>query len=398
MLRSDYKNVPLPLIFQFAQMARELSDGSQELISLEQGQAEFRTPEHIRREAQRFINNEPIHYTAIDGTIELKAAISAKYKFANGLDIAQNRISVGTGGSQIIFEAFAVTLEVGDEVIVPTPYWPSFVQGVQFNRGIPVFIKTSLETNFKIDARQLENRISPRTKWLILNSPGNPAGNCYSENELKEICTVLDRHPNILIMCDEIYEHMIFDDRQHVNILNVRPDFKDRVLLINGVSKSYSMTGWRLGFGCGPVELITGMKLYRSSSTSSPSAVSQAAATVALKTPLVDLKSQAKILEGRRNNFITKLNSISSLECGVPDGGMFVFPRCEKLIGAKQPNGKIIKDDIDFCKYLIIDAGVSSVPGTALGLPGYFRMNFAVSEDLLSKAAVRIAKSIARLL
>ncbi|WP_216825514.1 pyridoxal phosphate-dependent aminotransferase [Kiloniella sp. EL199] len=397
MLRSNFKGAELPLIFQFAQIARNLSGVDGEIISLEQGQADFQPPDAVKKEAQNFIKEKPVHYTTIDGLTELKAKIAAKYQRENNLDVKQERISVGAGGSQIIFEALAVTLSAGDEVIVPTPYWPSFVQGIQVNNGKPIFIETALETGFKFDAQQLEHHISSKTKWLILNSPGNPAGGYYSAEELHEICLVLDRYPNLLVMFDEIYEHMLFDNKVHQNILNIRPDLKERVLLVNGVSKSYSMTGWRIGYGIGPVELINAMKLYRSASTSSPSSVSQIAALKALDTPLVDLKKQSRILEFRRNDVLRKLNDINGLECGTPDGAMYVFPRCKQLLGTRQPNRKKIVTDIDFCEYLIFNAGVSTVPGTALGLPGYFRMNFALKEKVLDEAIARITKAVSQL-
>lgn len=396
-LRSEYIDAELPLIFQFAQKARGAAPQDGEIISLEQGQTDLQPPKAVREEAIRFITEESIHYTAIDGTAELKAAIAKKYLVENHLDFSTSQITVATGGCQVIFDAFAVTLDLDDEVIIPTPYWTNFVQCVERNHGSPVYIETSLETNFKIDAHTLEQHISDHTKWLVLNSPGNPAGSCYSANELREICSVLDRYPNISVMFDEIYEHMIFDGKTHVNILNVRPDFKNRVLLVNGVSKSYSMTGWRLGYGCGPENLIAAMKLYRSATTSSPSAVSQAAVIIALQTPLSDLKKQVKALELKRNNFVKQLNEIPGLECGSPDGAMYVFPRCKKLIGAVLPCGNMIKNDVDFCQYLVTDARVCTVPGTALGLPGYFRMNFAVNEENLEKEIIQISSSINKL-
>jgi aspartate aminotransferase len=396
-LANSLSNVkPSPTI-AVSMKANELKAAGKDIISLSMGEPDFDTPENIKQAAIVAINKGDTKYTAVDGTAALKKAIIEKFKRENSLEYKPSEIVVSTGAKQVIYNALVATLNAGDEVIVPAPYWVSYPDMVLLAGGTPVIVDSSEKNNFKISPKSLEEKITPKTKWIILNSPSNPTGACYSESELKALAEVLLRHPQVHILADDIYEHLIFDDLKFSTIAQVEPKLKDRTLVVNGVSKAYAMTGWRIGYGAGPVNLIKAMAMIQSQSTSSPSSISQAASVEALNGTQDYIKPNAKLFESRRNMVVSMLNAIDGINCNTPNGAFYVFPSCKGLYGKKTAAGKVIENDNDFSAYLLEEALVAVVPGIAFGAEGFFRISYAASESFLKNAMERIAKACANL-
>jgi aspartate aminotransferase len=378
--------------------ARELKAAGKDIIGLGAGEPDFDTPENIKTAAINAINDGDTKYTAVDGTPSLKKAIIEKFKRENNLDYLADQISVGTGGKQIIFNALLATVNPGDEVIIPAPYWVSYPDIVDFAGGESIIVKCNETSNFKITAEQLEENINKNTKWFILNSPSNPTGSCYTESELSEISKVIEKFPHVNVMTDDIYEHLVYDDFVFKTISEVNPNIKNQTLTINGVSKAYAMTGWRIGYAAGEQKLIKAMGKLQSQSTSNPSSVSQAAAVEALNGDQSFLKTRAEVFKKRRDYVVNALNKIDGVSCEMPEGAFYVFPNCSGIIGKKTKNGKILDNDEDVVTALLEDAGVAVVQGSAFGLEGYFRISYATSDELLSSACNRISEFCSELL
>ena len=374
------------------QQARELKSQGKDIIGLGAGEPDFDTPENIKEAAIAAIKSGDTKYTAVDGTPELKSAIKDKFKRDNNLDYNLDQISVGTGGKQIIFNAFAVTLDQGDEVIIPAPYWVTYPDVVNYFNAKPIFIKCSELNNFKITAEELEKTINPSTKWFILNSPSNPTGACYSKKELEDIAAVLERYPQINVLTDDLYEHLIYEDTKFYTIAEVAPNLKDRVLTLNGVSKAYAMTGWRIGYAGGNKDLIKAMGKLQSQSTSNPTSISQAAAVEALNGNNNFIAERNLIFQNRRDNLLISLNNMEGINCNTPDGAFYVFPSCKGVIGKRAKDNQTINDDEDFTSALLNHAGVAVVQGSAFGLEGYFRISYATSDENLQNACDRLSK------
>jgi aspartate aminotransferase len=373
--------------------AAELKAGGKDIISLGMGEPDFDTPDNIKEAAIQAIRNGDTKYTAVDGTAALKKAIIAKFKRENNLDYNINEITVGTGAKQVIYNALMATMNEGDEVIIPAPYWVSYPDMVLLAGGTPVIVDGKASTNFKILPADLEKKITAKTKWIILNSPSNPTGACYSALELKALAEVLLKHPQVHILSDDIYEHLIFDNLKFATIAEVEPKLKARTLTVNGVSKAYAMTGWRIGYAAGEASLIKAIATIQSQSTSSPSSISQAASVEALNGTQDYIKSNSKLFQNRRDMVVSMLNAISGIDCNVPNGAFYVFPSCAGLFGKKTPAGLELKNSNDVASYLLEEALVAVVPGIAFGAEGFFRISYAASEDFLKGSMQRIAKA-----
>jgi aspartate aminotransferase len=373
---------PSPTI-AVSQKARELKAAGKDVIGLGAGEPDFDTPENIKKAAIEAINKGETKYTAVDGTPALKKAIVDKFKRENNLDYLTEQISVGTGGKQIIFNAILATLNPGDEVIIPAPYWVSYPDIVLLAEGTPKIVKCSEKNNFKITPSELEKNITNKTKWIIINSPSNPTGSGYTRKELEALGEVLKKNKNVFILSDDIYEHITYDDFKFFTIAQIK-ELKDRTLTMNGVSKSYAMTGWRIGYGAGPKDIIKAMAKLQSQSTTNPSSISQAAAVEALNGTQDFIKIRSETFKERRDFVVKYLNNIKGLSCLKPNGAFYVFPNCQKLLGTK------LKTDKDFVEKLLEEALVAVVQGSAFGLDGYFRISYATSMDNLKKALERI--------
>ena len=374
-----------------SQKARELKAAGKDVIGLAAGEPDFDTPENIKRAAIDAINLGETKYTAVDGTPKLKTAIVEKFKRENKLNYELNQISVGTGGKQIIYNAMMATVNAGDEIIIPAPYWVSYPDIVLLAGGNPIIVKCSENENFKITPEKLKNSITNKTKWLILNSPSNPTGSCYSENEIKSLAKVLIENKQVHILSDDIYEHITYGKFKFFTISQVN-ELKDRTLTMNGVSKSYAMTGWRIGYGAGPVEIIKAMAKIQSQSTTNPSSISQAAAVEALNGPQNFILERSKEFQERRDFVVKSLNEIKGLSCLNPDGAFYVFPNCSKCLNKKDKKEKLLKTDSDFVESLLENNGVAVVQGSAFGLEGYFRISYATSMQNLINALKRISE------
>ena len=372
------------------QLARELKAQGKDIIGLGAGEPDFDTPNNIKNAAIRSIHRGETKYTAVDGTVELKTAIQGKFKRENNLDYSLEEISVGAGGKQIIFNAFGVTLSKDDEVLIPVPYWVTYPDVVNYFGALPVFIKGAESNNFKINPEQLEEALNPSTKWFILNSPSNPTGACYSKKELEDLSVVLEKYPHVNILTDDLYEHLIYDDVKFHTIAEVDSNLKDRVLTLNGVSKAYAMTGWRIGYAGGNKDLIKAMGKLQSQSTSNPTSISQAAAIEALIGDNSFIAERNQIYKNRRDQLLVSLNNMTGISCNTPNGAFYVFPSCKEIIGKKTNDGKVINNDEDFTSALLNHAGVAVVQGSAFGLEGYFRISYATSMKNLKKAMERI--------
>jgi aspartate aminotransferase len=372
--------------------ARALKAAGRDIISLDAGEPDFDTPDTIKEAAIRAIRDGKTKYTDMDGIPELKAAICGKFARENGLTYKPSQINVSPGGKPVIFNAMMASLNPGDEVIIPTPYWVSYPDMVLLAGGEPVFVPTSAANGFKVQPADLEAAIGPRTRWLILNSPSNPSGAAYTEAQLRGLAEVLLRHPQVWILTDDMYEHLVFGDFAFRTIAQVEPALYDRTLTMNGVSKAYAMTGWRIGYAGGPEPLISAMRKVMSQSTSNPTSISQWAAVEALNGPQDFIAPNAKLFEERRDLVVSMLNQAPGLKCPTPEGAFYVFPSCEGLIGKQTPSGKTIGSDADFATELLEAEGVSVVFGEAFGLSPFFRISYATSNALLEDACSRIQR------
>lgn len=377
--------------------AAELKAAGRDVIGLGAGEPDFDTPDHIKDAAIAAIKAGKTKYTAVDGTPELKKAIVEKFKRENELTYTTDQVSVGTGGKQILFNAFMASLNAGDEVIIPAPYWVSYPDMVMMAEGTPVFVECTAENFFKMKPEQLEAAITPKTKWVIFNSPSNPTGAAYTKEEIKALTDVLVKHPHVWIMTDDMYEHLVYDGFKYFSVAQVEPKLYDRTLTTNGVSKSFAMTGWRIGYAAGPKTLIKAMAAVQSHSTSNPSSISQAAALAALNGDLSFLKERNAVFVQRRDMVVDMLNQAEGISCHKPEGAFYVYPSCAGCIGKVTPKGNVIKSDDDFVTYLLEEEGVAAVQGSAFGLSPHFRISYATSTEALKEACTRIIRACAQL-
>ena len=379
---------PSPTI-AVTQKARELKAAGKDVIGLGAGEPDFDTPDNIKEAAIKAIRDGDTKYTAVDGTPVLKKAIVNKFKRENNLDYDLDQITVGAGGKHVIYNAMMATLNEGDEVIVPAPYWVSYPDMVLLAGGTPIILECDEKQGFKLSPSELDKAITPKTKWIILNSPSNPTGACYSESDILELSKILIKHSHVYILSDDIYEHVVYEGFKFFTIAQIK-ELKDRVLTMNGVSKAYSMTGWRIGYAAGPKDIIKAIAKIQSQSTTNPSSISQAAAVEALNGKQDFIKERAKSFQERRDFVVSSLNQIEGIECLNPDGAFYVFPSCKALIGKKDPNGNVINNDTDFVKSLLEHSGIAVVQGSAFGLEGFFRISYATSMENLKKALEKI--------
>ncbi len=372
--------------------ARALKAAGMDVIGLGAGEPDFDTPENIKEAAIKAIRDGKTKYTAIDGIPELKQAIVAKFKRENGIEYNVDEISVGTGGKQVLFNALMATLNPGDEVIVPAPYWVSYPEIVALAGATPVIVKTTMEGGFKLTPAAFEAAITPKTKWVILNSPSNPTGAGYSRADVKGLTDVLMRHPQVWVLTDDMYEHMAYDGFEFATPVQVEPALKDRTLTLNGVSKAYAMTGWRIGFAGGPSMLIKAMAKLQSQSTTNPSSISQWAAVEALNGPQDFIKRNAEVFRERRDLVVSMLNQAQGIHCPRPEGAFYVFPSCEGTLGKTSAKGKKLTTDEDFVTALLEEEGVAVVHGSAFGLSPFFRISYATGLETLEEACSRIQR------
>lgn len=377
--------------------AKELKAAGRDVIGLGAGEPDFDTPDFIKNAAKLAIDNGETKYTAVDGTPELKDAIIAKFKRDNNLEYTRDQITVGTGGKQVLFNALMASVNPGDEVIIPAPYWVSYPDMTLIAEGTPVIVECSKDNNFKLTAELLAAAITPKTKWLIFNSPSNPTGGAYTYDEIKALTDVLVKHPHVYIMSDDMYEHLVYDGFEFSTPAQVEPALFDRTLTCNGVSKSYAMTGWRLGYAGGPKELIKAMAKIQGQSTSNPSSISQAAAREALNGDQSFLAERNDVFAARRDMVVDKINAIEELECFKPEGAFYVYASCVGAIGKTTPEGRVIGTDEDFVTYLLESEGVAAVHGEAFGMSPYFRISYATSTENLIEACKRIQRACAAL-
>jgi aspartate aminotransferase len=374
------------------QLAAELKAAGRDVIGLGAGEPDFDTPENIKQAAIAAIEAGKTKYTAPDGIIELKQAICDKFKRENGLDYVPEQVSVSTGGKQVLFNALLATLNPGDEVIIPAPYWVSYPDIVRLGGGEPVIVKGERQLGYKITPQALEAAITPQTKWFIFNSPSNPTGAGYSWDELKALTDVLLRHPHVWVMTDDMYEHLAYDGFEFVTPAQVEPQLYDRTLTVNGVSKAYAMTGWRIGYAAGPEHLIAAMRKLQGQSTTNPSSISQWAAVEALNGPQDYLAERGAAFERRRNLVVEGLNTCPGIDCATPEGAFYVYPSIAGCIGKQTASGRVISNDEEFCTALLEDEGVAVVFGAAFGLSPNFRVSYATSDDALREACARIKR------
>ncbi len=387
---------PSPTMAVSAQ-ARALIRAGRDVITLAAGEPDFDTPDNIKQAAIRAIQDGKTKYTDVDGLPELKEAICAKFARENGLTYKPSQINVSPGGKPVIYNAMVATLSAGDEVIIPTPYWVSYPDMVFLAGGEPVFVATTAAQNFLLSPDDLEAAITPRTKWLILNSPSNPSGAAYTAEALKAIADVLLRHPHVWVLTDDMYEHLIYGEFEFKTIAQVEPALYDRTLTMNGVSKAYAMTGWRIGYAGGPEALIKAMAKVESQSTSNPCSISQWAAVEALNGTQDFIKPRAAVFETRRDLVVSMLNQAAGLECPRPEGAFYVYPSCQGLIGKKAPSGQVIESDGAFASALLDAEGVAVVQGEAFGLSPFFRISYATGTEILEDACTRIQRFCASL-
>src|SRR5678815_5645219 len=378
------------------QKVRELRAEGRDIIGLTIGEPDFPTPDNVKRAVSEAMARDDTRYTTVDGTDEMKDAARLKFKRENGLVYAREQITVANGAKQIVFNAMMATLTPGDEVIIPAPYWVSYLDMALVADGTPVAITCSEDNGFKLTPAQLAVAITPRTKWLVLNSPGNPTGATYSRAELAALAEVLLRHPHVWILTDDIYEHLLFDGREFCTIAQVEPRLYERTLTVNGVSKAYSMTGWRIGYAGGPKELMRNMAKLQSQSTSNPCSISQAAAVEALTGPQEYVHLRTREFEERRNVVVPLLNAAPGLRCRMPEGAFYAFPSCAGVLGRKTPAGKLLETEQDFALYLL-DNGVAGIQGEAYGLSPYLRFSIATDLTTLQEACARIQRACAAL-
>ncbi len=377
--------------------ARELKAAGMDVIGLGAGEPDFDTPDNIKEAAIKAIRDGKTKYTAVDGIPELKAAVAAKFKRENGIVYAAEEISVGTGGKQVLYNALMATLNPGDEVVIPAPYWVSYPEMVALGGGTPVPVATTLADGFKVRPQALEKAITPKTKWVIFNSPSNPSGAAYTHAELKAIAEVLMRHPHVWVMTDDMYEHLVYDGFKFATFVEVEPALHARTLTVNGVSKAYAMTGWRIGYAGGPKQLIKAMATIQSQSTSNPTTISQWAALEALNGPQDFIPRNAEIFRQRRDLVVSMLNQAKGLSCPRPEGAFYVFPSCEGTMGRTSAGGRKLASDDDFVTALLEEEGVAVVQGSAFGMGPHFRISYATSNEALEEACSRIQRFCAAL-
>ncbi len=379
------------------QKAAELKAAGKDVIGLGAGEPDFDTPAHIGEAAKIAIDHGQTRYTAVAGTLELRKAICEKFKRENGLDFTEDQIQVACGGKQNIFNAILASVNPGDEVIIPAPYWVSYPDITIVAGGKPVLVETEEKHNFTLQPDAFEAAITDKTKWLILNSPSNPTGSGYTPQDFKALAEVLRKHPHVWVMTDDMYEHLTYGDFKFSTFLQAAPDLKNRVLTLNGMSKAFAMTGWRVGYAAGPAELIKAMNKLQSQSSTHTSSISQAAALKALTAPLDFLQERNDIFAERMRIAVDMVNQAEGLTARVPDGAFYIYPNCQGVIGKKTPSGNVINSDTDFASYLLEHVGVAVVPGVAFGLSPYFRISYALATDKLEEACRRIQKACADL-
>jgi aspartate aminotransferase len=387
---------PSPTI-AVSQKARDLIAAGRDVIGLGAGEPDFPTPDNIKQAAYRAIERNETRYTAVEGIPELRKAIVDKFKRENGLDYKPAQTLVAPGGKAIIFNAFVATLNPGDEVIVPAPYWVSYPDIVQLCGATPVIIEATASSGFRITPEQLQKAITPKTKWVMLNAPSNPTGAAYTAAHLKALAAVLVDHPHVWILTDDMYEHILYDGFKFATIAQVEPKLYPRTLTMNGCSKAYSMTGWRIGYCAGPEGLIKAMAAVQSQSTTMATSISQWAAVEALNGPQDFIKPRAERFQKRRDLVVSMLNQAKGLKCPTPEGAFYVYPSCQGTIGKAAPSGRTIKNDEDFAAELLEAEGVAVVHGAAFGLSPHFRISYATSEEVLEKACERIQRFCANL-
>ncbi|MFJ2155673.1 aspartate transaminase [Streptomyces sp. NPDC087856] len=380
-----------------AQRVRELKSQGLTILDLTVGEPDFDTPEHVKAAAIRAIEAGETKYTPVNGTSALRAAITGKLRERHGLDVTDANITVGGGAKQVIFLALMATLDEGDEVIVPAPYWVSYPDMVSANDGTPVIVDCPEAEGFRLTPERLASAITDRTRWVVLNTPGNPTGSAYTTPQLRALAEVLLVHPQVGVLTDEIYDEIWYGDESAASLAAVEPRLADRVFLTNGVSKTYAMTGWRIGYGAGPTDLVTAINTLQSQTSSCPSSVSQAAAAAALTGPQGFVQDTVRVYRARRDETVKLVNDVPQLSCTVPDGGFYLLVNCQATIGQFTPAGTRIENDEDFARHLLDDQQVAVIHGTAYGAPGYFRISFATSTDVLTEACERIATSCAAL-
>lgn len=372
------------------QRARQLRASGRDIIGLTSGEPDFDTPRNICEAATRAMLESKTKYTDVGGTPELKSAIQGKFQRENGLEYSEQEIIVGTGAKQIIFNALMCTVEAGDEVIVPAPYWVSYPDIVLLAEGKPVIVHCAPENHFKLKPEDLEKAITPRTKWLILNAPNNPSGAIYSRDEMRALTEVLLRHPHVWVLSDDIYEHLIYDGREFVTPAQIEPQLKERTLTLNGVSKAYAMTGWRIGYAGAPALLVKAMTKLQSQSTSNPSSISQAATVEALNGPQDFIMERNLVLQSRRDKVVAMVNEIPGLVCHLPEGAFYAYPSCATMLGRKTHEGRMIASDEDFVMHLLDNQGLAVLHGGAYGVSPFFRISFAASMDILEGGLHRL--------
>jgi len=379
-----------------AQRARELRAAGVDILELAQGEPDFNTPDHVIEAAYRAMKEGQTHYTPADGTAELKAAITAKFQRENGVVFKPENISAGAGGKQVLHNALMATLDPGDEVLIPAPSWAAYADITHYAGGVPVWVRTRAEHGFKLRPEELEAAVTPRTRWLMLNSPSNPSGAVYSEAELRALVAVLERRPHVWVIADDIYEHVLFDGRRFAMLAAIAPQLAARTLTVNGCSKTYAMTGWRLGYGAGPAELIRAMARLQAQSSLNPSSVSQAAAVAALNGPQDIVRERCAIFQSRRDKLVPRLNAIPGLSCLPPEGAFYAYVSCASWLGKRTPQGKVLENDAEVTAYLL-ESGVALPNGAGYGLSPYFRVSFAAAQEHLDRACDRIETAAAKL-
>ena len=373
--------------------ARELKAEGKDIIELAAGEPDFPTPSHIIEAAEEAMSRGETKYTDPDGTPALKQAVCDKFKRDNNLEYVTGQVTIGTGGKQVLYNALMATLNEGDEVIIPAPYWVSYPDMVLLAEGTPKIVECPLDKNFILQPEDLERAITPKTKWIILNSPSNPTGSGYTWDDMKKITDVLIRHPNIWVMTDDMYEHLVYDNFKFCTPAEVEPELYSRTLTVNGMSKAFCMTGWRIGYAAGPENLITAIRKIQSQSTSNPSSISQAASVAALNGPMDFLAKNNEVFKQRRDLVCSMLNQASGITCPTPDGAFYVYPSCAGLIGKKTPDGKVLKSDEDVVSYFLETEGIAAVHGAAFGLSPHFRISYATSTEALEDACQRIQRA-----
>jgi len=397
MISSRVNNIKPSLTIATNMKAQELKREGTDIIVLAAGEPDFDTPEHIKNVAIKAINDGFTKYVPGKGTTDLQQAIQKKFKQDNGLDYDLSNITVGVGGKHIIYNAFSATINSGDEVIIPAPYWVSYPDIVILNDGVPVVVECGEEYGFKLNPEDLEKNITKKTKWLMLNSPSNPTGSLYSKQELIALGEILKKHEQVYVLSDDIYEKIVYDDHKFHTFAEVCPDLKDRTLTMNGLSKSYCMTGWRVGYAAGPSNVINAMNKVQSQNVSSTASISMAASVEALNGDQNFISSNNESFLRRRNLVVKHLNETPGLSCRTPEGAFYVFASCKGVLGKKTESGKILNTDGDFMDYLLEDVGVAGVQGSAFGLEGFFRISYATSDSILEDACQRIKNACSRL-